>query len=300
MSLISFDDRDGAIWMDGGLVDWRDAKLHVLSHGLHYASSVFEGERVYKGRIFKSREHTDRLHKSAGVVGYEIPYSVDEIELAKHAVVNKMGFDDAYVRPIVWRGTEMMGVSAQENTIHLAIAVWEWPSYFDAEAKKIGIKLGMARWRRPAPDTAPTDSKASGLYQICTMAKHAAEAEGNHDALMLDYRGQIAESTGANIFFVMDDGRLHTPTPDCFLDGITRRTVIQLARRRGYETVERAIMPEEMAKASECFLTGTAAEVTPVGKIGDFSFTPGDITRTLDESYTALVNGTDPTAAAAE
>ncbi|MBM86207.1 MAG: branched-chain amino acid aminotransferase [Rhodospirillaceae bacterium] len=300
MSLISFDDREGAIWIDGGLVDWRDAKLHVLSHGLHYASSVFEGERVYNGRIFKSREHTERLHKSAGVVGYQIPYSVDEIEDAKHEVVNRMGFHEAYVRPVAWRGTEMMGVSAQQNRIHVAIAVWEWPSYFDSEAKKVGIKLGIARWRRPSPDTAPTDSKASGLYQICTMAKHAAEAEGNHDALMLDYRGQIAESTGANIFFVMEDGRLHTPTPDCFLDGITRRTVIQLARRRGYEIVERAIMPEEMAKANECFLTGTAAEVTPVGKIGDFSFTPGDITQALDESYTSLVNGPDPAAAAAE
>jgi branched-chain amino acid aminotransferase len=300
MSLIPFDDRDGSIWFDGRMIDWRDAKLHVLSHGLHYASSVFEGERVYSGRIFKSRAHTERLHKSAGILGFEIPYSVDEIEAAKLALVEKMGIVDGYVRPIAWRGSNMMGVSAQEAGVHLAIAIWEWPSYFDAEAKKKGIQLGISKWRRPSPQSAPTDSKAAGLYMICTLSKHEAEAEGLHDALMLDYRGQIAEATGANIFFVMDDGKIHTPTPDCFLDGITRRTVIGLAKKRGYEIVERAIMPEEMAKASECFLTGTAAEVTPVGKIGEYNFTPGEISANLDADYVALVNGRSEAAVAAE
>jgi len=300
MSLIPFDDRDGSIWFDGRMIDWRDAKLHVLSHGLHYASSVFEGERVYSGRIFKSRAHTERLHKSAGILGFEIPYSVDEIEAAKLALVEKMGIVDGYVRPIAWRGSNMMGVSAQQAGVHLAIAIWEWPSYFDAEAKKKGIQLGISKWRRPSPQSAPTDSKAAGLYMICTLSKHEAEAEGLHDALMLDYRGQIAEATGANIFFVMDDGKIHTPTPDCFLDGITRRTVIGLAKKRGYEIVERAIMPEEMAKASECFLTGTAAEVTPVGKIGEYSFTPGEISAKLDADYVALVNGRSEAAVAAE
>ncbi len=291
MATIPFDDRDGSIWFDGDYVDWRDAKLHVLSHGLHYASSVFEGERVYGGRIFKSRDHTERLRKSAGVLGFEIPWSADEIEAVKHDMVRKAGVSEGYVRPVAWRGSEMMGVSAQETKIHLAIAIWDWPSYFDAEAKTKGIGLSMSRWRRPAPDCAPTDSKAAGLYMICTMAKHEAEAEGLHDALMLDYRGLVAEATGANIFFVMGDGRLHTPTPDCFLDGITRRTVIDLARKRGHEIVERAIRPEEMAEASECFLTGTAAEVTPVGRIGAYEFTPGKITRDLDADYNALVRG---------
>ena len=300
MSLIPFDDRDGAIWLDGALVDWRDAKLHILSHGMHYASSVFEGERLYNGTIFKSREHTERLHKSARVVGYEIPYSIDAIEAAKAEVVKAMGLTDGYIRPIAWRGAEMMGVSAQHNTIHLAIAAWDWPSYFDPEAKSKGIQLDLSRWRRPSPASAPVDSKASGLYMICTMAKHEAEAKGLHDAMMLDYRGLVAEATGANIFFVMEDGKLHTPTPDCFLDGITRRTVMDLARRRGYEIVERQIKPEEMANASECFLTGTAAEVTPVGKIGDYSFTPGEITRNLDNDYNALVRGGAAAAAAAE
>ena len=289
MSSPAFDDRDGSIWFDGELIDFRSAKIHVLSHGLHYASAVFEGERVYNGRIFKSVEHTERLHKSAETVGYAIPYSTEVIEKAKADVVKSMGFQDGYVRPIAWRGTEMMGVSAQNNTIHLAITAWEWPSYFDPEAKTKGIKMELSRWRRPAPDTAPTQSKASGLYQICTMAKHEAEAAGMHDALMLDYRGLVAEATGANIFFVMNDGKLHTPTPDCFLDGITRRTVIDLARRRGFEIVERQIKPEEMANASECFLTGTAVEVTPVGQIGNYSFTPGEVCNVLGEDYTRLV-----------
>ena len=284
MSLIPFDDRDGFIWFDGRLINWRDAKLHVLSHALHYASSVFEGERVYSGSIFKSREHTQRLHKSANILGFEIPYSIEQIAAAQRELVTAMG-------------TEMMGVSAQEAKIHLAIAVWEWPSYFDAEAKMKGIHLGIAKWRRPSPASAPVDSKAAGLYMICTLSKHEAEAQGLHDALMLDYRGQVAETTSANIFFVMDDGKIHTPIPDCFLDGITRRTVIDLARKRGYEIVERAIMPEDMAKATECFVTGTAAEVTPVGKIGDYLFTPGEISRNLDADYTALVNDKGATTA---
>ena len=298
MSSPAFDDRDGSIWFDGELIDFRSAKIHVLSHGLHYASAVFEGERVYNGRIFKSVEHTERLHKSAETVGYAIPYSTEVIEKAKADVVKSMGFQDGYVRPIAWRGTEMMGVSAQNNTIHLAITAWEWPSYFDPEAKTKGIKMELSRWRRPAPDTAPTQSKASGLYQICTMAKHEAEAAGMHDALMLDYRGLVAEATGANIFFVMDDGKLHTPTPDCFLDGITRRTVIDLARRRGFEIVERQIKPEEMSNASECFLTGTAVEVTPVGQIGNYSFTPGEVCNVLGEDYTRLVRDGDSAVAA--
>ena len=298
MSSPAFDDRDGSIWFDGELIDFRSAKIHVLSHGLHYASAVFEGERVYNGRIFKSVEHTERLHKSAETVGYAIPYSTEVIEKAKADVVKSMGFHDGYVRPIAWRGTEMMGVSAQNNTIHLAITAWEWPSYFDPEAKTKGIKMELSRWRRPAPDTAPTQSKASGLYQICTMAKHEAEAAGMHDALMLDYRGLVAEATGANIFFVMDDGKLHTPTPDCFLDGITRRTVIDLARRRGFEIVERQIKPEEMANASECFLTGTAVEVTPVGQIGNYSFIPGEVCNVLGEDYTRLVRDGDSAVAA--
>ena len=298
MSLIPFDDRDGAIWLDGELIAWRDAKLHLLSHGLHYASSVFEGERVYEKRIFKSREHTERLHRSASILDFEIPYSVDEIEAAKEALITEMGIVDGYVRPIAWRGSEMMGVSAQNNKIHLAIAAWEWPSYFDPEAKMKGIQLDMAEWRRPAPDSAPTNSKAAGLYMICTLSKHAAEKKGFHDALMLDYRGLVAEATGANVFFVMPDGKIHTPVPDCFLDGITRRTVIALAKARGYEIVERQIRPEEMADATECFLTGTAAEVTPVGRVGEYTFTPGDITRTLVEDYDATVRA-DPAAAVA-
>jgi branched-chain amino acid aminotransferase len=300
MSLLPYDDRDGSIWFDGQLVDWREAKLHVLSHALHYASSVFEGERVYSGRIFKSREHTERLHKSAALMGFEIPYSVDEIEAAKQELIKVMGTVDGYIRPIAWRGSNMMGVSAQDAGVHMAIAVWDWPSYFDPEAKMNGIHLGISKWRRPSPQSAPTDSKAAGLYMICTLSKHEAESQGLHDALMLDYRGQIAEATGANIFFVMDDGKIHTPIPDCFLDGITRRTVIGLAKKRGYEIVERVIMPEEMAKASECFLTGTAAEVTPVGLIGEYKFTPGEISKNLGDDYTALVHGKYDAAVAAE
>jgi branched-chain amino acid aminotransferase len=289
MSLIPFDDRDGAIWYDGKLVPWREASVHVLSHGLHYASSVFEGERVYGGNIFRSQEHTERLHRSAATLDFEIPFSAEEIETAKREVLDSMGIVDGYIRPVAWRGSEMMGVSAQQNTIHLAVAAWEWPSYFDPEAKMKGIRLALSKWRRPAPDTAPVHAKAAGLYMICTLSKHKAEKEGFHDAMMLDYRGYVAEATGANVFFVMKDGRVHTPTPDCFLDGITRRTVIGLLKARGVEVVERHIKPEEMADAEQCFLTGTAAEVTPVGEIGEYRFTPGDLTRQMVEDYDALV-----------
>jgi branched-chain amino acid aminotransferase len=283
-----FDNRPGSIWMDGGFVPWGDAKLHVLSHGLHYASSVFEGERAYGGEIFRLAEHTTRLQESGHILGYDIPYSAEQINTASNELLRRQGHADAYVRPIAWRGSEMMGVSAQQNTIHLAIAVWEWPSYFKPEERLKGIRLDIARYRRPDPATAPSKSKASGLYMICTICKHEAERKGYADAIMFDWRGRIAEATGANVFFVKD-GVIHTPTPDCFLDGITRRTVIGLAKRRGYQIVERAIMPEEMATFSECFLTGTAAEVTPVSEIGPHKFVPGDISRNLMEDYTAAV-----------
>ncbi|GAB4179855.1 MAG: branched-chain amino acid aminotransferase [Thalassobaculales bacterium] len=288
MSLVPFDDRDGFIWMDGALIPWRDAKLHVLTHGLHYASAVFEGERVYGGTIFKSLEHTERLHRSAEILGFKIPYSVAELEKAKAATVAANGIVDGYVRPIAWRGSEMMGVAAQASRIRVAIATWVWPSYFSPEAKMRGIRLTIAPWRRPAPDTAPTASKAAGLYMICTISKHAAEAAGFQDAMMLDYRGFVAEATGANIFFVMD-GQIHTPKPDCFLDGITRRTVIELAKSRGLAVVERHIKPEELANASECFLTGTAAEVTPVSEIGPYHFNPGRVCQQMVTDYDAVV-----------
>ncbi|UKJ75304.1 branched-chain amino acid aminotransferase [Azospirillum brasilense] len=288
MSILPFDDRDGVIWYDGALVPWRDANLHVLSHGLHYASCVFEGERVYNGTVFKLTEHSERLAASARILGFELPWSVAEIDAATNETVKAMGFTDAYVRPVAWRGSEMMGVAAQASRIHVAIAVWQWPSYFSPEAKMAGIKLTWSRWRRPAPDMAPTASKAAGLYMICTLSKHEAEAEGYQDALMLDYRGYLAEATGANLFLVMD-GKIHTPKPDCFLDGITRRTVIDLAKARGIEVIERHIQPDELANTQEVFLTGTAAEVTPVGQIGEHRFTPGRVCETLVKDYDALV-----------
>ena len=294
MSLLPYDDRDGVIWFDGELIPWRDAKIHVLTHGLHYASCVFEGQRVYSGRTFKLTEHTERLFHSASVLGFALPFTVEEIDQACRDVIEAQGLADAYLRPVAWRGSEMMGVSAQQNAIHVAIASWEWPAYFSPEARLKGIRMKISPWRRPAPDTAPTNSKAAGLYMICTLSKHMAEAEGYNDALMFDYRGRIAEATGANIFFVKD-GVLHTPTPDCFLDGITRRTVIGLARARGYEVVERTIMPEELADFSECFLSGTAVEVTPVSEIGDYTFAAGDITRTLMQDYDVVVRE-DPAA----
>jgi len=281
---VPFDQLDGWIWMNGEIVKWADAKIHVLTHGLHYASAVFEGERAYGGEIFKLHEHTERLHESAKLLGFTIPYSVAELDDACRELLRKQGFSDAYVRPIAWRGSEMMGVSAQKNRINVAIAIWQWPSYFDPEQKLKGIRLDIAEWRRPDPRTAPSRSKAAGLYMICTMSKHNAEAKGYADAMMLDWRGQVAEATGANIFFVKD-GVIHTPTPDCFLDGITRRTVIALAKKRGYEVIERAIMPEELAGFTECFLTGTAAEVTPVSEIGPYKFTPGEICRNLMNDY---------------
>ena len=288
MNILPFDDRDGVIWRDGALVPWRDAKMHVLSHGLHYASCVFEGERVYNGTVFKLTEHSQRLVDSARLIGFELPYTAAELDEATRAVVAANRIGDGYVRPVAWRGSEMMGISAQQNRINVAIASWQWPSYFDPEARRHGIRLATSTWRRPAPDTAPVHSKAAGLYMICTMSKHAAESAGYHDALMLDWRGQVAEATGANIFLVID-GRLHTPTPDCFLDGITRQAVIGLAKHRGIEVVERAILPEEFAKTDEVFVTGTAAEVTPVGSIDDYRFTPGAVTEALMADFGALV-----------
>ena len=284
MSAAPFDQREGWIWYDGQLVPWKDAKLHVLSHALHYASSVFEGERAYEGVIFKSTEHSERLRKSAEILDFEIPYSVAEIDAAKRLVLERNGRKDAYLRSVAWRGSEMMGVSAQHNTIHLAVASWEWPSYFDPAEKMKGIRLDLAEYRRPDPATAPSTAKASGLYMICTISKHRAERKGYADALMLDWQGRVAECTGANVFFIRD-GVLHTPVADCFLDGITRRTVIDLARRRGVEIEERRILPDELATFNECFITGSAAEVTPVSEIGPYRFTPGNMTRVLMEDY---------------
>ena len=286
----AFDQRDGFIWMNGALIPWTDARVHVLTHGLHYASSVFEGERAYAGSVFKLREHTERLIYSAKELGFEIPYAAGEIDAACIETLEANGLVDGYLRPVAWRGSEMMGVSAQNNRINLAIAAWEWPSYFDPEERLKGIRLDMADYRRPSPETAPCHAKAAGLYMICTLSKHAAESKGYADALMLDWRGRVAEATGANVFFV-DNGILHTPEPDCFLDGITRRTVMDLARARGLEIIERAIMPEEMENFSECFITGTAAEVTPVSEIGPYKFTPSDISINLLNDYLTLVGG---------
>lgn len=288
MALIPFDNRDGVIWVNGKMVEWRDAKTHVLCHGLHYGSSVFEGIRVYNGKVFKLREHNERLIQSAKLLDFEIPYSVDELDEATLAVVKAQKVENGYIRPVAWRGSEMMAISAQHNTTHVAIASWDWPAYFGAEAKQKGLRLAFAKWKRPSPDTEPTASKAAGLYMICTLSKHQAERDGYNDALMLDWRGYVAEATGANVFFVMD-GVIHTPTPDCFLDGITRRTVIQLAREAGYEVVERHIKPEEMANAQEAFLTGTAAEVTPIAEVGDYRFTVGEVCKRMVTDYDALV-----------
>lgn len=290
MSLVPFDDRDGSIWWDGEMLPWRDAKLHVLSHGLHYASAVFEGERAYAGHIFRLREHTDRLIESGRILGFEIPYSAQEIDDASNQVLEASGLSDAYIRPLAWRGAEQLSVSAQQTKIHLMIAVWAWPNLFGADRMK-GVRLGMAPWKRPHPETAPTRAKASGLYMIGTMSKHHVEAQGFNDALMLDWRGQVTEATGANIFFVMN-GEIHTPIPDCFLDGITRRTVMRLAEKRQIPVIERVIMPDEMKHATEAFLVGTAAEVTPIRQIEALDFTPGHITETLMADYEALVRMT--------
>jgi branched-chain amino acid aminotransferase len=283
-----YHDRDGFVWQDGALVPWREANLHVLSHGLHYASAVFEGERCYGGAIFKLTEHSQRLADSARMLGFELPCSVDDVDRACDEVIRANGIVDGYVRPIAWRGSEMMGVSAQSSSVHLAIAAWDWGSYFSEEARIQGIRMRTSRWRRPSPQSAPVHAKATGLYTICTLSKHEAESEGCHDALMLDWRGQIAEATGANVFLVID-GEIHTPKPDCFLDGITRRTVMDLARQRQYKVHERAIQPDELGKAQEVFLTGTAAEVTAVGSIDKYNFTVGPVTRNLRDDYAKLV-----------
>ena len=288
MSVLPFDDRDGFIWFNGKLMPWRDARIHVLTHGLHYGSCVFEGERVYGGNIFKLTEHSQRLDRSAKLLGFELPFSVAEIDRACIETIAANKIVDGYVRPVAWRGSEMMGVSAQSSRINVAVATWEWPSYFSPEAKLKGLRLAISDWKRPAPDTAPTASKAAGLSMICTLSKHAAENAGYDDALMLDYRGQVAEATGANIFFVAD-GKLHTPKPDCFLDGITRRTVIDLARAQGVEVIERAIMPGELEGFEQAFLTGTAAEVTPLGQIGPYNFVVGDLTKSLMTAYEKTV-----------
>jgi len=295
MAAQSYDRLEGVIWYDGKLVPWSEANVHVLSHGLHYASCVFEGERAYDGHIFKSQEHAERLKRSANILDFEIPYTAAEIVAAKKLVVDRNGKKNAYVRPVAWRGSEMMGVSAQDNRIHLAIASWEWPSYFDPAQRLKGIRLDLADYRRPDPKTAPSTAKAAGLYMICTISKHRAERKGYADAMMLDWEGRVAECTGANIFFVKD-GKIHTPIADCFLDGITRQTVIGLARQRGIEVIERRIMPYELDEMSECFITGSAAEVTAVSEIAQWNFNPGGITKQLMEDYTAEVQ---PKAAAA-
>ena len=285
---VSFENIDGVIWYDGKLVPWKDANVHVLTHGLHYASAVIEGERAYSGTIFKSRQHSERLKTSANILDFEIPFSVAEIDAAKQLVIDANNLPDAYVRPIAWRGSEMMGVSAQTNTIHLAVAAWTWPSYFDPAAKLKGIRMDLAEYRRPDPRTIPALAKATGPYMICTISKHRAERKGYADAMMLDWQGRVAECTGANIFFV-HDGKLHTPIADCFLSGITRATVIDLAKRRGIETIERRIMPDELSGFSECFITGSAAEVTPVSEIAHWRFTPGRISEQLMADYSAEV-----------
>ena len=288
MSLLPFDDRDGWIWLDGVFTPWREAKVHVLTHGLHYASAVFEGERMYGGQIYELTQHSERLHNSAAILDFKIPYSVAEIDRASLEVCARNGLDDAYIRPIAWRGTEMIGVSAQATTIHTTIACWEWPSYFKPEEKARGIRLTYAKYKRPSPETAPTASKAAGLYMICTISKHAAEKEGYADALMLDWRGYVAEATGANIFLVRD-GAIHTPEPDCFLDGITRRSVIAIAKSKGLEVIQRHIPAEELSTFSEVFICGTAAEVTPVAEIGEHRYTPGPISLGLMEDYARMV-----------
>jgi branched-chain amino acid aminotransferase len=286
--MAGYDDRDGTIWMNGTLVPWREANVHILTHAMHYASSVFEGERAYNGKIFESRKHSERLIFSAGEIDLDLQYTVDEIEAAKVETLAASGLSDAYVRPVAWRGAgEDMGVSSSRNPTHLAIAVWGWGNYY-GDAKTKGAKLDISKWKRPSPETIPCFAKAAGLYMICTMSKHAAEAKGCSDALMMDYRGYVAEATGANVFFVKD-GKVHTPTPDCFLNGITRQTVLRLLEQRGIEVIERHIEPQEMADFEQCWLTGTAAEVTPVGQIGEFTFEVGALARGISEEYEKLV-----------
>jgi len=287
--MIPYDKREGKIWYNNDLVDWQDVKLHVLSHGLHYGSFVFEGLRVYEGQIFKLEEHTERLYHSAKRMGIKIPYSKDEINKATKKIVSIQNVQNGYVRPFAWRGSEMMAISAQQTKIHVAIATWEWGSYFDPKLKTEGIKLNISKWRRPAPNTIPWDTKASGLYMICTLSKHEAEQQGYADSLMLDHEGNVAEATGANIFFKDKDGNLHTPIPDSFLDGITRRAIIEIAKSKNIKIHERKISPEELSKFVGCFLTGTAAEVTPVSCIADFKFKVCNTIIDLSESYQTLV-----------
>lgn len=288
MALLPYDDRDGFIWFDGKMVPWRDAKVHFLSHVLHYGSGVFEGERAYNGKVFKLTEHSQRLLDGCKIMDMNLPYTLEQINDACREVIKVNNIHEGYLRPLAWRGSEQMGVSAQHTKIHLAIAAWEWPNYFGGEAYEKGISVVTSRWRRPAPDNGPVHAKASGLYMICTLSKHEAEKAGHNDALMLDYRGQVAELTGANLFFVFN-GELHTPTPDCFLNGITRQTVMDIARDGGIKVIERAIMPDEILKADECFATGTAAEVTPIGKIDGRTYAVGTITRMIRDKYEKMV-----------
>ena len=287
--MIPYDKREGKIWYNNDLVDWQDVKFHVLSHGLHYASCVFEGLRVYEGEIFKLEEHTDRLFHSAKRMGIDIPYSKEEINTATKKIVSVQKVLNGYVRPFIWRGSEMMAISAQQTKIHVAIATWEWGTYFDPKLKTEGIKLNISNWKRPSPDSIPWDTKASGLYMICTLSKHEAEKQGYTDSLMLDHEGNVAEATGANIFFKDQKGDLHTPIPDSFLDGITRRCVIEIAKSNGIKIIERKIQPEEMKDFVGCFLTGTAAEITPVSKIDKFNFKVCDLIKDLSEKYQNLV-----------
>ena len=289
MESVPYDKRSGKIWFNGKTVDWADANIHILNHGLHYASCVFEGERVYEGKIFKLEEHTERLFYSAERMGITVPYTQTEINDACRKIVNIQKVQNGYVRPLIWRGSEMMAISAQKNKIHVALATWEWGSYFDPKLKLNGIKLNISKWRRPAPNTIPWDTKASGLYMICTLSKHEAEAQGFTDSLMLDYEGNIAEATGANVFFKNQLGELHTPIPDSFLDGITRREVIKIAKAKGINVLERKIKPEEMKDFTGCFLTGTAAEVTPVSQISNYNFKVCNLITDLNESYQKLV-----------
>ena len=289
MESVPYDKRSGKIWFNGKTVDWADANIHILNHGLHYASCVFEGERVYEGKIFKLEEHTERLFYSAERMGITVPYTQTEINNACKKIVNIQKVQNGYVRPLIWRGSEMMAISAQKNKIHVALATWEWGSYFDLKLKLNGIKLNISKWRRPAPNTIPWDTKASGLYMICTLSKHEAEAQGFTDSLMFDYEGNIAEATGANVFFKNQSGELHTPIPDSFLNGITRREVIKIAKAKGINVLERKIKPEEMKNFTGCFLTGTAAEVTPVSQISEYNFKVCDVITDLKESYQKLV-----------
>ena len=291
MEPIPYDKREGKIWFNGDIIDWKDAKLHVLTHGLHYGSCVFEGERVYNGEIFKLREHTNRLVYSANRMGFDIPYSVDEIDDACNQIIKIQNVKNGYVRPVAWRGSEMMAISAQKNKIHFAIATWEWGSYFDPKIKENGIKLNISKWRRPAPNTIPWDTKAAGLYMICTLSKHEAEKEGYNDSLMLDHQDFVAEATGANIFFIKENSKeIHTPVPDCFLDGITRRTIIDIAKENNFKINERKIKLEELKDFDACFLTGTAAEVTPVSEIGNYKFKVTPSIGNFFDRYLDIVN----------